>query len=64
MDTLSPPIATAPCLKQRSETFFTNDYAVAMTASHRHSLFRQEPAPPFALGSQQVSSLSGPAGLA
>jgi hypothetical protein len=26
MDTLSPPIATAPCLKQRSETFFTNDF--------------------------------------
>jgi len=26
MDTLSPPIATTPCVKRGSETFFTNDY--------------------------------------
>jgi len=25
MDTLSPPIATTPCVKPCSETFFTND---------------------------------------
>jgi hypothetical protein len=25
MDTLSPPIATTPCVKRCSETFFTND---------------------------------------